>query len=29
MKDKKENNIKINIFTDGGISRIRVFGRTD
>ena len=28
MKDKKVNYIKINIFPDGGISRIRVFGKT-
>ena len=27
MKNKKVNYIKINIFPDGGISRIRVFGR--
>jgi allantoicase len=29
MKNKKVNYIKINIFPDGGISRIRVFGRTE
>ena len=29
MKDKKVNYIKINIFPDGGISRIRVFGKTE
>jgi len=27
MKDKKVNYMRINIFPDGGISRIRVFGR--
>ena len=27
MKNKKINYIKINIFPDGGISRIRVFGK--
>jgi len=27
MRNKKVNYIKINIFPDGGISRIRVFGR--
>jgi len=26
MKNKKVNYIKINIFPDGGISRIRAFG---
>ena len=29
MKNKKINYIKINIFPDGGISRIRAFGRVD
>jgi len=29
MKNKKVNYIKINIFPDGGISRIRVFGRVE
>ncbi len=29
MKNKKVNYIKINIFPDGGISRIRVFGRAE
>jgi allantoicase len=29
MKNKKVNYIKINIFPDGGISRIRAFGRTE
>ena len=29
MKDKKVNYIKINIFPDGGISRIRIFGKTE
>ena len=29
MKNKKINYIKINIFPDGGISRIRVFGRAE
>ena len=29
MKDKKVNYIKINIFPDGGISRIRVFGKAE
>ena len=29
MKDNKINFIKINIFPDGGISRIRVFGKTE
>ena len=29
MKSKKINYIKINIFPDGGISRIRVFGKTE
>ena len=29
MKDKKVNYIKINIFPDGGISRIRVFGKNE
>ena len=29
MKNKKVNYIKINIFPDGGISRIRVFGKTE
>ena len=29
MKSKKVNYIKINIFPDGGISRIRVFGKTE
>ena len=29
MKDKKVNYIKINIFPDGGISRIRVFGKIE
>ena len=27
MKNKKVNYIRINIFPDGGISRIRAFGR--
>jgi allantoicase len=27
MKNKKVNYIKINIYPDGGISRIRAFGR--
>ena len=29
MKNKKVNYIKINIYPDGGISRIRVFGRSE
>ena len=29
MKSKKINYIKINVFPDGGISRIRVFGKTE
>ena len=29
MKNKKVNYIRINIFPDGGISRIRVFGRAE
>ena len=29
MKNKKVNYIKINIFPDGGISRIRVFGKVE
>jgi allantoicase len=29
MKNKKINYIKINIYPDGGISRIRVLGRAD
>jgi len=29
MKNKKVNYIRINIFPDGGISRIRVFGRSE
>ena len=29
MKNKKINYIKINIFPDGGISRIRAFGKVD
>jgi len=29
MKNKKVNYIRINIFPDGGISRIRAFGRTE
>jgi len=29
MKNKKVNYIRINIFPDGGISRIRVFGRVE
>ena len=29
MKNKKINYIKINIYPDGGISRIRAFGRAD
>ena len=29
MRNKKVNYIKINIFPDGGISRIRVFGRVE
>jgi allantoicase len=27
MKNKKVNYIRINIFPDGGISRIRMFGK--
>jgi Allantoicase len=29
MKNKKVNYIKINIFPDGGISRIRAFGKIE
>jgi allantoicase len=29
MKNKKVNFIKINIYPDGGISRIRAFGRAE
>jgi len=29
MKNKKVNYIKINIFPDGGISRIRAFGKVE
>ena len=29
MKNKKVNYIKINIFPDGGISRIRAFGKPE
>jgi len=29
MKNKKVNYIKINIFPDGGISRIRAFGKSE
>jgi allantoicase len=29
MKNKKVNFIKINIYPDGGISRIRVLGRAE
>jgi len=29
MKNKKVNYIKINIYPDGGISRIRAFGRSE
>ena len=29
MKNKKINYIKVNIFPDGGISRIRAFGKVD
>jgi len=29
MKNKKVNYIRINIFPDGGISRIRAFGRVE
>jgi len=29
MKNKTVNYIKINIFPDGGISRIKVFGRVE
>ena len=29
MKNKKINYIKINIFPDGGISRIRAFGKVN
>ena len=29
MKNKKINYIRINIFPDGGISRIRAFGRVE
>jgi len=29
MINKKVNYIKINIFPDGGISRIRVFGKVE
>jgi len=29
MKNKKINYIKINIYPDGGISRIRAFGRAE
>jgi len=29
LKNKKVNYIRINIFPDGGISRIRAFGRAE
>jgi len=29
MRKNKINHIRINIFPDGGISRIRVFGRAE
>ena len=29
MKNKKVNYIRINIFPDGGISRIRAFGKVE
>jgi len=29
MKNKKVNYIKINIYPDGGISRIRAYGSTE
>jgi len=29
MKNKKINYIRINIFPDGGISRIRAFGKVE
>ena len=29
IKNKKVNYIRINIFPDGGISRIRAFGKTE
>jgi len=29
MKNKKVNYIKINIYPDGGISRIRAFGKVE
>jgi len=29
MKNKKVNYIKINIYPDGGISRIRTFGKAE
>ena len=29
MENKKINYIRINIFPDGGISRIRIFGKVD
>ena len=29
MKNNKVNYLRINIFPDGGISRIRVFGKTE
>ena len=29
MKNKKANYIRINIFPDGGISRIRAFGKEE
>jgi len=29
MKNNKINLIKLNIFPDGGISRIKIFGRAD
>jgi Allantoicase len=29
MKNKKINYIRINIFPDGGISRIRAFGKAE
>jgi allantoicase len=29
MKNKKINYIRINIFPDGGISRVRAFGRPE
>ena len=29
MRNKKINYIRINIFPDGGISRVRIFGKTE